>query len=248
MAARKSLVEELAELVNPAPKSFEIEDLAFDTARVVEKDVDDEIEDFEEDIPSKLQIRAGSSLTQFKEDPRYAGKVISRKAMTGNVNLEEGDSNSEGDVYIKEHLEQVYGEGTDQSVSSSVSDGNQLSSGDEEVGSSGEDDPVPYNHSESDAEEGPSTPSEEEGPDTPSGESPLVITDRNLREEVEKGEAVKRQLRLWDGIVEGRIRLQKLLPLSNRLPQGVDMATFKDIGGTSVTQAVAQCMFMLAPG
>ena len=92
----KSLVDELAELVNPAPKSFELEDLAFDPAKLVESNVDDDIRDFEVDIPSKLQIRAASSLAQFKTDPRYSGKVVSRKKVTQSTEFEDNSSDDEG--------------------------------------------------------------------------------------------------------------------------------------------------------
>lgn len=40
---------------------------------------------------------------------------------------------------------------------------------------------------------------------------------------------------IWDGLLEGRIRLQKVLPLINRLPQGEMMDVFKDHGKDAIT-------------
>ena len=95
-------------------------------------------------------------------------------------------------VDIKEHFDEMFEDEDDQSNSSVVADDdfdvddNQLTNGDEEVESSdNEDDPA---HSEILRQEGldVTTPLSED--------TPLVVTSRNIGEEVEKGEAVKKQL------------------------------------------------------
>ena len=48
-------------------------------------------------------------------------------------------------------------------------------------------------------------------------------------------------LGLWEGLVEGRIRLQKLLPLCNRLPQGDTMAALVEVSEPPILQEQQTC-------
>lgn len=45
---------------------------------------------------------------------------------------------------------------------------------------------------------------------------------------------------MWDAMLEGRIRMQKVLLLGNRLPQLQGMADFREIGGERLAQALGQ--------
>ena len=49
---------------------------------------------------------------------------------------------------------------------------------------------------------------------------------------------------LWDGLLETRIRLQKILPLSNRLPQSSVLPAFREAGKQALEDALAasECM------
>ncbi|TNN59512.1 Protein AATF [Liparis tanakae] len=52
--------------------------------------------------------------------------------------------------------------------------------------------------------------------------------------EVEKGKAVKQQLALWDHLLEGRIKIQKVLVNANQLPQTPTFPEFKRRGGAEL--------------
>ncbi|NXX86923.1 AATF protein, partial [Urocolius indicus] len=60
-------------------------------------------------------------------------------------------------------------------------------------------------------------------------------------EEVEKGKAVKNQLALWDQLLEGRIKMQKVLITANRLPQPDTYPAFREEGGQEFDNAVENC-------
>ncbi|NXY34660.1 AATF protein, partial [Pomatorhinus ruficollis] len=60
-------------------------------------------------------------------------------------------------------------------------------------------------------------------------------------EEVEKGKAVRNQLALWDQLMEGRIKMQKVLLIANRLPQPDTYPRFRKEGGQDFDNAVENC-------
>ncbi|NXK64446.1 AATF protein, partial [Sylvietta virens] len=60
-------------------------------------------------------------------------------------------------------------------------------------------------------------------------------------EEVEKGKAVRNQLALWDKLMEGRIKMQKVLLTANRLPQPDTYPRFRKEGGQDFDNAVENC-------
>ncbi|NXY88685.1 AATF protein, partial [Alcedo cyanopectus] len=60
-------------------------------------------------------------------------------------------------------------------------------------------------------------------------------------EEVERGKAVKNQLALWDQLLEGRIKMQKVIVTANRLPQPDTYPAFKKEGGQEFDNAVQSC-------
>ncbi|NXH62952.1 AATF protein, partial [Rhabdornis inornatus] len=60
-------------------------------------------------------------------------------------------------------------------------------------------------------------------------------------EEVEKGKAVRNQLALWDQLMEGRIKMQKVLMTANRLPQPDTYPSFRKEGGQDFDNAVENC-------
>ena len=51
-------------------------------------------------------------------------------------------------------------------------------------------------------------------------------------------------LGLWDGVLEGRIKLHKLLSLSNSLPQTSAMPVFLTVGGERASSAVKEGILM----
>ncbi|XP_048861429.1 protein AATF [Brienomyrus brachyistius] len=66
----------------------------------------------------------------------------------------------------------------------------------------------------------------------------MTFSKAKVSEEVEKGQAVKNQLALWDQLLEGRIKLQKALLTANQLPQPHTFPEFKARGGADFTDAL----------
>ncbi|NXA43310.1 AATF protein, partial [Eudromia elegans] len=66
----------------------------------------------------------------------------------------------------------------------------------------------------------------------------MTFSKGQVDEEVEKGKAVKNQLALWDHLLEGRIKMQKVLLTANRLPQPDTYPVFKKEGGQEFDNAV----------
>ena len=55
-------------------------------------------------------------------------------------------------------------------------------------------------------------------------------------------------LGLWERLMEGRICLQKLLPLCNRLPQGDTMAAFMEASSPPLVQEQRVCEWVHTVG
>ncbi|XP_068386024.1 protein AATF [Eschrichtius robustus] len=81
---------------------------------------------------------------------------------------------------------------------------------------------------------------EDKAEDRTSEDDGVVMTFSEVRvsEEVEKGQAVKNQIALWDQLLEGRIKLQKALLTTNQLPQPDVFPIFKDKGGPEFASAL----------
>ncbi|NXB93632.1 AATF protein, partial [Vidua macroura] len=135
--------------------------------------------------------------------------------------------------------------------SQNITDFEKFTEGMDDAGSSeGEDE----NEDEDDAdmEEGNEEEEEEEfgsenhddGKETKDSEDDggvLTFSRRQESEEVEKGKAVRNQLALWDQLMEGRIKMQKVLMTANRLPQPDTYPRFRKEGGQDFDNAVENC-------
>ncbi|XP_059937235.1 protein AATF isoform X1 [Mesoplodon densirostris] len=125
----------------------------------------------------------------------------------------------------------------------SISDFEKFTEGMDDLGSSAEeeDEEQESGLEEGDGEEDCEGESEEDkAADRTSEDDGLVMTFSEVRvsEEVEKGQAVKNQIALWDQLLEGRIKLQKALLTTNQLPQPDVFPIFKDKGGPEFASAL----------
>lgn len=67
----------------------------------------------------------------------------------------------------------------------------------------------------------------------------------SVAEEVQKGEAAKQQLGLWDSFLEGRIKLQKVAGIINQMPQFDVWKQFEKDGGSEFKESAADTQAML---
>ncbi|NXB24258.1 AATF protein, partial [Rhagologus leucostigma] len=128
-----------------------------------------------------------------------------------------------------------------------ITDFEKFAEGMDDAGSSeGEDEGA--DEDDADMEEGSEEEEEEygsendnDGKETKEGEEDggvLTFSRGQESEEVEKGKAVRNQLALWDQLMEGRIKMQKVLVTANRLPQPDTYPRFRKEGGQDFDNAV----------
>ncbi|XP_041338788.1 protein AATF [Pyrgilauda ruficollis] len=134
--------------------------------------------------------------------------------------------------------------------SQNITDFEKFTEGMDDAGSSeGEDEDE--DEDDADMEEGSEEEEEEElsenhddGKETKGSEDDggvLTFSRGQESEEVEKGKAVRNQLALWDQLMEGRIKMQKVLLTANRLPQPDTYPRFREEGGQDFDHAVENC-------
>lgn len=66
-----------------------------------------------------------------------------------------------------------------------------------------------------------------------------------LNEEIQKGEAARQQLGLWDSLLEGRIKFQKILSAVNQLPQPDTWKEFEESGEDNFKEKKASAKSLL---
>ncbi|NXH85074.1 AATF protein, partial [Edolisoma coerulescens] len=133
-----------------------------------------------------------------------------------------------------------------------ITDFEKFTEGMDDAGSSeGEDEGADEDEDDADMEEGSEEEEEEYGgenhddrketKDSEEDGGVLTFSRGQESEEVEKGKAVRNQLALWDQLMEGRIKMQKVLLTANRLPQPDTYPRFKKEGGQDFDNAVENC-------
>ncbi|NWS07067.1 AATF protein, partial [Motacilla alba] len=136
--------------------------------------------------------------------------------------------------------------------SQNITDFEKFTEGMDDAGSSeGEDGDEDEGEDDADMEEGSEEEEEEfgsenhddgkEAKDSEDDGAVLTFSRGQESEEVEKGKAVRNQLALWDQLMEGRIKMQKVLLTANRLPQPDTYPRFREEGGQDFDHAVENC-------
>ncbi|MGH0179711.1 UNVERIFIED_CONTAM: hypothetical protein FKN15_002599 [Acipenser sinensis] len=174
------------------------------------------------------------------------GKAV--KKQIGDSGEEEEDSGADGDP--EEELEESSEEGQQDSDSGEqelkalvrkmksndlelpkVTDFEKFTEGMDDIGDSDDDDDEEEESEEESEEEGMEEEEEEDG-------AVMTFSEEKVGEEVKKGKAVKKQIALWDQLLEGRIKLQKALLTANQLPQPETFPAFKMMGGAEMAGAL----------
>ncbi|XP_066492179.1 protein AATF [Tiliqua scincoides] len=111
----------------------------------------------------------------------------------------------------------------------------------DDIGSEEEEDMSMEEDSEDEVESGEDSEAEQKMADVSESKDDgvlLTFSKDKVAEEVEKGKAVKNQIALWDQLLEGRIKLQKVLLTANQLPQPDTFPEFKKRGGEEFASAL----------
>nr|XP_057929191.1 protein AATF [Doryrhamphus excisus] len=251
--------EELQHLLNPLPKFADPEDDGDEATKAKVSDTFIEDELLDEAAVGLSALRRRNTITLAETDGRYSGKAVSRKQLLMDMEEEDDDDNEEeeeedfdeDDKSSIEELEEEDDEEEEQEddeeekENEERSDGpdvtfpqevdfHKLTGGMEDLGVSEEDD----SEEELDEDEDDDDDEEEEEADNEDEVAIATFSKEKVSEEVEKGKAVRNQLALWDQLLEGRIKIQKVLVSANQLPQPETFPEFKRRGGTELAGAV----------
>ncbi|XP_041861555.1 protein AATF [Melanotaenia boesemani] len=256
-----SFSQELEDLLNPLPKFADPEDDADEAtkARVIES--------FDHDDGVGLgALRKHNTALLSDTDSRYEGKTVSRKQLLMDMegsDEEEEDGNVEDSVEdvetddsdCKNSLEDDEEEEEDELFSSDSTadaklaselkdshmsfpqqlDFHKLTEGMDDLG-------VSENYVDDDSGEDSEGSDEDSDDDEMEAGGPggtiCTFSQDKVDEEVEKGKAVKNQLALWDQLLEGRIKIQRVLLTANQLPQPQTLPEFRRRGGAELTAAL----------
>lgn len=205
------------------------------SARVVDDDFEDDLDDF----ASSSKLRKSNVDLLDTIDKRYEGGRTSRKELL-NENSDEDDDDesnseaSEGHEIPLDHSRKRKRSYTDPSDEEAEKEedgmdgGGEVENADEDSGEDYED-YEDFQDEERDSDEGSEQGSEEGSEDEPSNFR--HISGKDVNQEIQKGICVRNQLSFWDNFLDQRIQLQKVLSLSNQLPQHDVYPLFAEKGG-----------------
>lgn len=249
-----SFSQELEQLLNPLPKFADPEDDGDEAtkARVIENFNEDQ----DDDGVGSSALRKYSSTLLSETDRRYVGKAVSRKQLLTDIEGSDDDGEEEegsieelkdeedsmGNESLDDDEEEVSSDAEDEDLASEANGADmtfpqgvdlfQLTDGMDDLGVSESDDED--DGEEDGSDENDSSDSEMDGEDGEDGGIVHTFSQGKVGEEVEKGNAVKKQLALWDQLLEGRIKIQKALVTTNQLPQPQTFPEFKRRGGAEL--------------
>ncbi|KAJ2159701.1 rRNA-processing protein bfr2 [Coemansia sp. RSA 552] len=211
----RSLLEQIADMADPRPKDVDIEDAdAMDTAVGGGQAGSSDEESGDEELRREHYVNVGTSALRQQQGigelgPKYTGSRISRRDLYS-------DDSSSGEEAMGE------GDGSDEDVG--------MGDSAESAEDSDDDDDDVSDDSESDAGSSFSSGAERAGGSAnrlreevrrlEEGERALLSSiTQTARSDVEKGQHVLAQTRMWEGALDARIRVQKLATAANELPQ-----------------------------
>ncbi|XP_011637380.1 protein AATF [Pogonomyrmex barbatus] len=198
--AGKSLADTINTLITTKPDFGSDEESEDTKAKVVEPYNESDASDNEF---RTSKIRKQNIDTLDKVDKRYAGKKVSRK----DIYSEDEDNDMSEDVEneeIDDTLEQSDDSYSDDEIDSEL-DPADSKQGSEDI---------------SDSEEQDGYDGDISNPVYKQKEFTIkTMSETNVKAEIEKGNCVKNQLKLWENFLEMRIKLQKCIVISNQMPQ-----------------------------
>ncbi|KAJ2552731.1 rRNA-processing protein bfr2, partial [Coemansia sp. RSA 1933] len=226
----KSLLEQIADISDPRPKEFDIEDDGVnDNAFIGNEQGSGSDEDGDdEELRREHYVDVGKSTLRRRQGlgdlgPKYTGSRVSRKALYQDNESSEESESVESDAQLEAESEDEEEQGTDDSSSDEGSENN-MGSESESDDDSEDESPRARFSLQQDDDDGSAAISQqrvrEEIKKLEEGEKALLksIT-QTAKSDIEKGQHVLNQTRLWEGALDARIRVQKIVTMANELPQ-----------------------------
>ncbi|KAF8801308.1 TRAUB-domain-containing protein [Phlegmacium glaucopus] len=240
---RLSLAEQIARLEEAAPTDYDPEEIQSHVA-----DVDNEMQ-VDTSAAREHYLDVGPSnlrkMHQSVADPKYEGVRTSRKKLMEND--EEDDSGGEIQDDEESYHEEDGEDGEDEEDEGDEEHEHEEENEErhvrfEDVPSKKQpwktngaisDEDIPSESGdgseESEREKEPTTPSNFSSENLGPSEDTSSTLKKKREEDLEKGQAVKRQVALWDSLLDTRIRLQKSVVSANQLPPPSQMKTFMEM-------------------
>ncbi|XP_073398663.1 protein AATF [Dendrobates tinctorius] len=219
MAAPLAL--ELESLLNPQPRFWDPEDDPDEVtaAKVIDKFDEGGIDEDDGVILRNLKKNTVTFLSDT--DKKYLGKATSRKDLKAELGEDSFSENSDEDLSHEVEYDDLT-ENILRSDKGDVTDEEEDDDDDVE-----DDDDGGIYSTRQDSDEGQN---DMDGSDFPD-DAVQTFSKEKVSADVAKGQGIKNQLAIWDQLLEGRIKLQKVLVSANQLPQQDTFALFKKEGG-----------------
>ncbi|XP_015186813.1 PREDICTED: protein AATF-like [Polistes dominula] len=206
------LADKINNLINAAPTNIISDDENEETkAKVVEHY--EESDDDSNNAIKQSQIRKQNVQFLDELDKRYEGKKVSRKDIYENHESNSEDEEPEDD----ESTDEMNNDDEDEDLSDEDKE-EELTEGSDDKDDDDDDGDEDDYEEEEEEEEGldKDNPLYRERDDDSNFKTMSAI---NVNQEMEKGQCIKNQLRIWESLLEMRIKLQQCLAESNQMPQ-----------------------------
>ncbi|KAJ1819339.1 rRNA-processing protein bfr2 [Coemansia sp. RSA 2599] len=206
----KSLLEQIADISDPQPKDFDIENFGVDDNAYVGSAgaMSDESED--EGLSRKHYIEMGTSTLRQNQGigdlgPKYVGARVSRRDLYDEQSADSSQDEEAIDSEISdEEDEGDNDEDSDSDSNDELGHGQMFGGDSDDQGEAGSPDNYILDELKKLEE----------------GEKALLKTiTQTAQSDVEKGKHVLNQTRMWEGALDARIRVQKLMTAANELPR-----------------------------
>ena len=214
----QSISEEIHNILKPK-EIYDDDDNEEDVPRYEEFD-----EHFE--IDNKLSAIRKQNVKQLNElDSKYKGKVVSRKELEQEENSERSsddgsDSEQENGVnndYATDSDEDNVKEDESSDQQDDMNSDHEMDSNEDEEEGSDDENSEDYDDDDLDLSQFTKNKSEN-GHNSSVKDSTKLIKNTSANEEVQKGISVQNQLKVWEKLLEVRIKSQKMLITANSLP------------------------------
>ncbi|XP_020277721.1 protein AATF-like [Pseudomyrmex gracilis] len=211
--AGKSLADKINDLITTKPDLNSDEEAEETKAKVVERYDENGASD---DEFQWSKIRAQNVDTLDTVDERYAGKKVSRKDVYSDEDNDASEDIESEESGEEEEEEKDEDEDEDEEIDSTM-----------EQSETDNDEEADLEEKSEDAEEDMSE-EEDDYIDSKQSQSTIkTMSETNVRAEIEKGNCVRNQLKLWENLLEMRIKMQKCVITSNQMPQYNTYKEFK---------------------
>ncbi|XP_071993252.1 protein AATF [Engystomops pustulosus] len=216
------LSKELESFLNPQPQFWDPEDDPDEVTAAKVVDKYDEGGSDDDDAVKLGNIKKNAVTYLSDTDKKYLGKATSRKQLKAELGGDSFSENSDEDL--------SEGDDIDEKILSNEDNETEEEDDDEDEEDVNDDDEEEDNEEEDD---GGIYSAQQRGSEI-QDDALQTFSKEKVSADVAKGQGIKNQIAIWDQLLEGRIKLQKVLLSTNQLPQHNMFASFKERGGAEL--------------